>query len=80
MEPPLLAHVFHRQGQVGLVAEDGLMFGAVVLEGALDVRHQGDEGHIAHKQPDAEGALEDGAPPGDVGEMCIRDRGCAPRS
>ena len=66
MEPPLLPDVFHGEGQVVFVAEDGLVFRAVVLEGALDIGHHADGGHIAHKQGDADDALKDGPPPGDV--------------
>ena len=66
VEAALLAHVLHGEGQVVLIAEDGFVLGAVVLEGAVDVRYPGHQHHVAQEDGDAQKALEHGAPAGDV--------------
>ena len=47
--PGLLAHVLHREGQAGLIAEDGLMLRPVVLKDPVDILHPGAQGQIPHK-------------------------------
>ena len=60
MEAALLADVLHGQLLAVLVAEDGLMLGAVELEGTADILHEEHEGHIADEEDHADGGHAEG--------------------
>ena len=55
--PGLLAHVLHREGQAGLIAEDGLVLRPVVLKDPVDVLHPGAQGQIPHENGQLQQAL-----------------------
>ena len=55
--PGLSAHVLHRQGQTGLVAEDGLVLRPVVGKDPLHLPHPGAQGQIADQNGQLQQAL-----------------------
>ena len=78
MEARHAAHVLHGQRQTGLVAENGLVLGTVIAEGALDVLHVGNRPHKDQKQDDTHHAFEQtahkvGCP---VGQHAHDEGGC----
>ena len=66
--PGLDAHVLHRQGQAVLIAEDGLVLGAVVLEHPVYVLHPGAEYQVAHEDHHLDYALQQVAQPHGQGD------------
>ena len=69
MVPGLDADVFHRQGQARLIAENGLMLRAVVLEHPVNVLLLGAEDQVRQENDDFQQALHHvPAPQGKAGE------------
>ena len=50
-------HIFHRQFLSVLIAENGLVFGAVIGEQTLDILHFCNQRHISEQDDDLENAL-----------------------
>ena len=62
VEPPLGTHIFHRQGQPGLIAGDGLMLRPVVFKYPAHVLHPAAQPHIPHQNDDLDQALDERKP------------------
>ena len=60
MKPGKGLRVFRREGQIRLMAVDGFVFRAVVLERTADFRHAAAEDHIADQQQDFHQAADEG--------------------
>ena len=60
VEAGVFAHVLHRQLLAVLVAEDGLVLGAVVHKDAADVAHLGDGGKVADQDNHLDDTLQRG--------------------
>ena len=58
MEPGLLADVFHRQGQLSLIAANGLMLSPMVGEYSFHILHAGDQEHIDQEDHNTQNALQ----------------------
>ena len=54
MQAGELLHILHRQGQARLIAVDGLMLRAVVLEHPANILHAGNAPDIGKENPQAQ--------------------------
>ena len=68
MEAGVLADILHGQLVAGLVAGDGLVLCAVILENAVDLLHLGDGHHVAEEDGHFQHRLEDDSRPAGQGD------------
>ena len=74
MQAGHFARVFDRQGELSLVAADGLMLRAVIGEDAAHVLHAGHEEHVSKEDHDAQQALEQVAHDLIRGDKAVQER------